>query len=169
MWIKSRVSLGSIFSVCLLNSTLSLSLLSSFMRPVLLLLLYYFIYIWWYYENLMIHWAHPSAGERERLSMLRPIEIVSNNSCISESFEWMYEEKLFMKSFQWLNWIHFRKNDPGRETKKRYVWSKTSWFHFLYYSLFLWRNWSLLKGWECYLLLVCTLILIWLHLEDELL
>lgn len=151
MWIKSRVSLGSIFSefVCYCSTQLS-TLLSSFMRPVLLLL--FQIYVW-YYENLMIHWAGEGGSERERdwvcwgrLKLYPTIPVFQR---VSNEY-YMYEEKLFMKSFQWLNWIHFCKNDPARETMKRYVWSKTSWFHFLYYySLFMWRNiWSLLKGWE---------------------
>lgn len=157
----SARSFQSLSAIAQLNS-----LLSAFMRPVLIL---FHMYVW-YYENLMIHWKRERERERDwvcwgRLKLYPTIPVfqkVSNE----------YEEKLFMKSFQWLNWIHFRKNDPARETMKRYVWSKTSWFHFLYYySLFMWRNWSLLKGWEYryLLLLVCTLILIWLHLEDELL
>jgi hypothetical protein len=66
-------------------------------------IIFYFTYMW-YYENLMIHWAH--SRERESSEYVEESDWNHIQWFQYESFEW--RKKLFIKSFQWLNWIHFK-------------------------------------------------------------
>ena len=159
MWIKSRVSLGSIFSEFVCYCSTQLSTLLVFHETGLIIIITDICMILWKFNDSL----SGRRRERERdwvcWGRLKLYTTISVFQRVSNEY-YIYEEKLFMKSFQWLNWIHFCKNDPARETMKRYVWSKTSWFHFLILLFAVYVK-NLLKLIErLRILLVCTLNLI---------